>query len=261
MTLRSALLGTTVSAILLTCPLVPAAGQDAGQDTGIDLGLLGSGLSFDMPGTVEINALLEVNSIVMADTNFAMRLVGNRVEEENIARSTVIEDSGHDNIGIVSINQESGNMNNQANIRVLAITTAGQALQVMDATGVMELRDNYVQSSGPRETRIENSFHNTTGIVGVNQSAGNLNQEANVVALGFGLDMGPDTVVLGNAALAMVGTEADNTLIEDTTSPRQDVLTDSFTNFRGIAQVNQSSGDMNRLGNVVSVAVTVVTVP
>jgi hypothetical protein len=124
--------------------------------------------------------------------------------------------------------------------------------------GVQELRDNTVtvRDSGPRETRIVDSFQGGAGIVGINQSAGNLNQQLNVVAVGVGLLVGPDAIQLNDVMLEAVGGEGDNTLIEEgEAGPRELVVANSFTDFSGVAQVNQSTGDMNRVSNVVGLSI------
>jgi hypothetical protein len=43
--------------------------------------------------------------------------------------------------------------------------------------------------------------------------------------------------------------------------PRADILIDSFAGFRGVAQVNQSAGDLNVMGNYVGVSLTTLTPP
>ncbi|HET7853560.1 MAG TPA: hypothetical protein VFM04_03790, partial [Candidatus Methylomirabilis sp.] len=69
--------------------------------------------------------------------------------------------------------------------------------------------------------------------------------------------LGPEVVALGDAALGE--TIADNSA--SGSSNRADIITDSFAGFRGIAQVNQSSGDLNILGNTVGVSFTRINAP
>jgi hypothetical protein len=103
---------------------------------------------------------------------------------------------------------------------------------------------------------LTHSFEGTVGIVGVNQAEGNLNQQANV--LGVGLALSPEVVVLGDATLAEVHT--DNTLTPGPAGPRADIISTSFADFRGIAQIAQSSGDLNAIGNFLALSFSVVNV-
>ncbi len=67
--------------------------------------------------------------------------------------------------------------------------------------------------------------------------------------------------MLGDSELGAIGGPDDNTLVEDLENPRSDTLVNSFGGFTGLAQVNQSSGDLNRIGNVLGVSVGVVNIP
>lgn len=183
---------------------------------------------------------------------------GNTVIEENVLRTTVFENAGQNSVGILLFNQEAGNMNNQANVVVVAL---GQdaPVQLADIMGTQILTDNMAVSSGARETRISNAFNDTTGIVAINQSAGNLNQQVNILAMAMGETAGPDIVALADTTLDNVS-PGTNELVEDGVSPRKAYLTDSFTNFKGIGQVSMSAGDQNRIANAVSLSVVVMTI-
>jgi hypothetical protein len=163
-----------------------------------------------------------------------------------------------DGRGILSINQASGNLNNQANVRVLAFTDGEGVLYDLSlATSARSIKNTVISYGGEYENRISNSFGGAVGIVGVNQSAGSLNQQVNVVVLGIGVALGPEVVALGDADLG--GTIADNSVSSG--GNRSDIITDSFTGFRGIAQVNQSSGDLNIVTNSVGFSFTRINVP
>ncbi len=212
-----------------------------------------------MPGIGDVAALAGVASgAVTADVVLAQRAVGNIVTEENVSRSVVFAGSGNNHSGLLAVNQDAGNLSSQANIHAIAVSTGGAAVESLHVYGVQELRDNTVtvRDSGPRETRIVDSFQGGAGIVGINQSAGNLNQQLNVVAVGVGLLVGPDAIQLNDVMLEAVGGEGDNTLIEEgEAGPRELVVANSFTDFSGVAQVNQSTGDMNRVSNVVGLSI------
>ncbi len=212
-----------------------------------------------IPGIRDVAVLANAASgAVTADVVVSQRAVGNTVTEQNVSRSVVFAGSGNNHTGVLAINQEAGNLNSQANIHAIAVSTGGASVESLQVHGIQELRDNtvIVRDSGPRETRIENSFQGSTGIVGINQSAGNLNQQLNVVAVGIGLLVGPDAVQLNDVMLETIGGEADNALVEEgEAGPRDVVVANAFTDFSGVAQVNQSTGDMNRVSNVVGLSI------
>ncbi len=200
-------------------------------------------------------------AVVEAAGTVDQALIGNRVEEQNVTRRGVIQDSFQDNRGILNVNQAEGSLNNQAIVRVLTVGGADSLVHGLEIAGSARSLDNtLISSGGERENRISNSFGGTVGIVGANQSAGNLNQQANVLVLGLGAALGPEMVALGDATLGEIS--ARNTVKQEgPTGPRADILTDSFVGFRGIAQVNQSAGDLNVMGNYVGVSLTTLTLP
>jgi hypothetical protein len=53
---------------------------------------------------------------------------------------------------------------------------------------------------------------------------------------------------------------ANNTLTQGPAGPRTDVLSGSFADFRGIAQVSQSAGDLNAVSNFLGLSLTVMDV-
>ncbi len=188
-------------------------------------------------------------------------IIANWVEEQNVTRHALIQDAFQDNRGILSVNQAAGTLNNQAIVRVLTLGPVDMPIQGLDLAGSAQSLDNtLISSGGERENRISNSFGGMVGIVGANQSAGNLNQQANVLVLGLGAALGPEVVALGDATLGEIS--ARNTVKQQgPAGPRADILTDSFAGFRGIAQVNQSAGDLNHMGNFVGLSLTVLTLP
>jgi len=218
---------------------------------------LESGFIFTMPGVDAAAALAGPSpGAQSAEILFDQKVQGGTVEEENIVRQVLLVGAGRNNAGIVTINQDAGNMTNQANIIAIAFGAQAGEVLLTDLWGTQELTGNSatVRDSGPRETRIEDSFHGTTGIVAINQSAGNFNQQVNALAVAVGFSVGPEFVALGDSTLGAI--EADNELIEEgTQGPRTQVVADSFGGFHGIAQVNQSTGDLNRVANVMGVSV------
>jgi len=205
-----------------------------------------------------IEGVEAISSAVSADALVNQTLIGNRLVERDVISTSIMQDTFVDGRGILSVNQASGNISNQANVRVLAFTDGeGLLYDLSLATSARSIKNSVIVYGGEREDRISNSFGGAVGIVGVNQSAGSLNQQVNVVVLGIGVALGPGVVALGDATLGE--TIADNSA--SGSSNRADIITDSFTGFRGIAQVNQSSGDLNVLGNTLGFSFTRINVP
>ncbi len=236
--------------------IVSAAEDDTTKDGA------GSDLSVSVNTIVGVEAVVRAGAGALEGAAIAEQaLIGNRVEEQNAIRRVLIQDAFQDNQGILNVNQEAGNLNNQANVRVLAVGSADSLVEGLDFGGSSRGAHNtLISSGGEREDRIVNSFGGTAGIVGANQSAGNLNQQANVLILGIGAALGPEVVALGDATLGEVSA-LDTVKQKGAGGPRADIITDSFAGFRGIAQVNQSAGDLNSLRNVFGFSLTVVTLP
>jgi hypothetical protein len=195
------------------------------------------------------------------DIEAVQSLMGNSILDQGGNRSVDFIGSGNSLAGVLSINQEAGNMNQQANIRSIAIVMGdgGGGDVQLDINTIQELRDNRltVRLPGATSVTIDGSFNNGSGIVGINQTTGNLNQQLSVVAVGIGLNVGPDAIQVGDAQLGQIGTEADNRRSDDgTLDTGHNSLTNSFNDFSGIAQVSQVTGDMNRVTQVGGVSVT-----
>ncbi|MDH5738980.1 MAG: hypothetical protein OEY77_01495 [Nitrospira sp.] len=128
----------------------------------------------------------------------------NVVETVNILfRDARIEDSLNDNKGVVHANQAPGNMANQSNAFSLAVSLARGGVALAEADLGQVNRNNRVRESDSRgrdqgqpgfiginkRADIVASINGNTGVVGVNQSAGNMANQANVVSFsstGFG---------------------------------------------------------------------------
>jgi len=221
-----------------------------------------SGLLVTMPGLDEVTAIVDASAgIGSATIEATQSLVGNVLVVEGGESSVDFANSGNSLTGVLSINQEAGNMNQQANIRSIVIVDAGGGLAALslDVNTTQELvgNDLTLRDTGPRSVSITDSFNGGTGIVGINQSAGNLNQQLTAVVVGIGINAGPDTIQLGDAQLGQIGTDADNTLKEEgVQGPRTNTLSNSFNDFHGIAQISQTTGDMNRVSQSVGFSIT-----
>ena len=176
-------------------------------------------------------------------------------------RYAIIESSINDNKGIVGVNQDAGNMNNQANVVSIAVALepAAKLAAFANAQASAEQFNNLNNvtafedwTKGPYKVDlISNSIWRNLGIVGVNQSAGNMNNQANQVVLAVADNT---FVALSEADLGQFN--AVNTVYEFGTI-KTDTITNSINYNKGIVGVNQSAGNMNNQANVVSIAVTI----
>lgn len=104
----------------------------------------------------------------------------------------------------------------------------------------------------PRTNTItDTAFQYVTGVTGVNQSAGNLNNQDNAVALAVG---GDPTACLAESDLGMV--TANNVIAEIAVTKTDLITADAFSVATGVTSVNQSSGNCNNQANSVAVIVS-----
>jgi hypothetical protein len=116
----------------------------------------------------------------------------NRIEAVNLLfRDAIIERSVNDNIGVVHVNQAAGNNNNQLNELAIALglSGAGVALAEADLGQFNSGNTNWESDDGipspvgiNKLALINDSVNRNTGVIGVNQTAGNMANQANVVA-------------------------------------------------------------------------------
>ncbi len=109
---------------------------------------------------------------------------GNIVDSVNIVfREARIEGSINNNLGVVGVNQATGNMANQANnVGVAVALSIGVALAEADLG--QENSNNVVHERDVLKTAfLYNSVNGNKGIVGLNQSSGNMANQANVAGL------------------------------------------------------------------------------
>ncbi len=101
--------------------------------------------------------------------------------------------------------------------------------------------------------RIDRSFNGVAGIAQVNQSTGNFDNQANVVAMAVG---GTAEGGFGHLSASVGVIYKDNTIkVRDAVLGSH--ITNSFNNTSGIAQVNQSSGGLNNQHNVLAIGIGV----
>ncbi|MFP5496071.1 MAG: adhesin [Gammaproteobacteria bacterium] len=164
--------------------------------------------------------------------------------------SAVIDNSGKQYNGIVSINQAAGNQQQQLNSRAISAGSNSQAGGALSQTIGGAPAD---RSQNARVAIQGNSFSNGSGVLGVNQSAGASNQMINAVRIS--VNAGPQSIddsVMSQQNVAL----SPNSGFTSTTGSRQVVTSDqAFTGSRGVVQVNQSAGVGNRMANALNVQI------
>lgn len=162
-------------------------------------------------------------------------------------RTAEVVDSINANSGVIGVNQSPGNLNNQANLSAMAIIAGDK--QLATATGFATQASLFNEIYADRSVNtniISGSISDNNGIVGVNQSSGNINNQFNSAALAAGLDEITNGA-LGEATLKQVN--ADSFLVHVAVF-RSDVISGSINGNAGIVSVNQASGDMVNQANV-----------
>jgi hypothetical protein len=164
--------------------------------------------------------------------------------------SAVIDSSGAGYQGNLNVNQAAGDLQQQANTRAIAIGTDASATTRIN----QKLRTQVDPAMNARSSIQGNAFSNGNGALGVNQSSGAANQQANAMRLTISaqpLSMDDSALSQQNVALVKGSDSAGPTL------GNRQVNTDdqAFTGSRGLIQLNQSAGVGNRMGNTLSVRV------
>ncbi|MNZ17206.1 hypothetical protein D3C78_341940 [compost metagenome] len=176
-------------------------------------------------------------------------LVCGAAHADSINTST-IDNSGVGYNGNFSINQAAGDQQQQANARAIANGAPGQA--------TTQIRQRVLTSADLGQAATANidgrSFTNGSGALGVNQSAGAANQQANVMRISIGaVVQSIDDSMLSQQNVTL---SQDSGSGSSATGNRQVVTSDqAFAGSRGVVQLNQSAGVGNRMGNTLSIRV------
>jgi hypothetical protein len=122
--------------------------------------------------------------------------VGNYVHAVNLVfRDALITGSIDSNTGVVHVNQATGNNNNQANGLAIAVgLRPGGGVAIAEAdlgqfntyNTVLESNDaggGDAQVGINKSATITGSVNDNTGVIGVNQTVGNMANQANIVAI------------------------------------------------------------------------------
>ncbi|MDD1507486.1 adhesin [Pseudomonas sp. CNPSo 3701] len=152
--------------------------------------------------------------------------------------------------GNLSVNQAAGDLQQQANVRVISVGGTG-----VSASTVRQSIDQLPAGSAARNTQANidgNAFSGGNGVVGVTQAAGVGNQQVNVLSVT--LLAAPQS--LDDSVLAQSVTRADESFSATPVGERRAQMSnEAFSGSRGVVQLNQSSGIGNRTANHLSIRV------
>ena len=207
------------------------------------------------------------NSAAESDLIVDQQNIGNTVDHlgpdnpplkfESVSLAAAIVGSVNDNTGVVQLNQDTGNMVNQANVLSVAAVGSGVFVDSQAAAQQDNLRNTSNTQERPvafeaefaqKTALIANSVNRNTGVVGLNQNVGNMNNQLNAVSLAVGLEA---DFALADAALGQFNT--GNTVSEQGTI-RTATIRGSVNYNTGITGVNQATGNMNNQATVISFA-------
>ena len=203
-----------------------------------------------VPPTIDYNEIIEEYTVV--DPGHPAIPI-----EKNASINT---GAGNDSAGVTGINQSPGSLNNQGNAVSVSMAADGNAFLHAESAaekvngGVMDdntsgpMMNSVVASESVRTNTIDGALSGVDGILGVNQSAGSINNQDNAASLAVGSG---SMAALSEADLGMVNT--GNLSTEIGVKLADSLTNGALANASGIVGVNQSSGCMNNQANVVAV--------
>ena len=228
--------------------------------------------------TVEENILIDKDIDIFvtvdeeADKAAEAAAIGNQTNDNNEAcencaeKKALIRDSLIGNFGIINSNQATGNMNNQGNLVSVAVDAPEdngngngnnedpEYYGLANAQSSVEQKstENTIESINIlfRDAIIRDSINGNEGIVGVNQSSGNINNQMNATAIAASLE---GCVALSEADL---GQSTNNSTVTENDVLKTSLISGSVLNNTGVVFVNQTSGILGNQSNVLSLAVT-----
>ena len=171
-------------------------------------------------------------------------ITGNYMEETSALHESSLMSSFQGFKGLGATNQAAGNLNNQGTYIGFAMSGSNNALMTADVTLATRLENNTLvtRSAVYRATIGRQAFRGATGIVAVNQVAGNMNSQLKAITV----NMGNAAAVLNSSQLSQINT---NNNIERQGPMRAKVSLDegAFQDFRGVASVTQVAGNLNQV--------------
>lgn len=198
---------------------------------------------------------------------------------ENCAeKRDIIENSLNLNNGVVDVNQAAGNMNNQGNAVSISVDDRqvppdapeespkeGDSYAQAQAAAEQDNLNNIVDATNllEKSARITDSLNDNNGVVHANQSAGNMANQANALAMAVGFAEGGVSIAesdLGQLNAANTVLESGEEGPDDAADGfifKQATIENSVNGNSGVIGVNQTAGNMANQANVVSFAVVI----
>lgn len=234
----------------------------------------------EIPAAAEAQALLNVdntgNEVNGADPSDPTNQDPEPGDEYGIHLSAVIGGdllggSINDNTGVFGVNQDVGNMTNQANVVAVAgiadvfeafadaqahvdqensenTSTEFEILRDLNGDPITDPNADPATFLVNKLASITDSINRNTGVINVNQNSGNMQNQSNAVSAAIGVGA---LVALSDSDLGQVN--SDNH-VDEFETVKTATITGSINGNSGIVNVNQSTGNMNNQGNVVSLA-------
>lgn len=150
--------------------------------------------------------------------------------------------------GVIGVNMAAGDANAQANVRALVIggeiAVAGAHVEQKTDEAAMSAMPSFQQDHIGGE-----AFSSGSGLIGVNQTAGYGNAQANLVTIGLG--SAPQLASTAELGASHGGGEDTD---QGYTGRRSDIIDGhAFSGSQGVIQVNQSAGSANQVTNSIGV--------
>lgn len=191
-----------------------------------------------------------------------------RVDQNLNLQATIGGEAGgsiNANSGLILFNQDVGANTNQGNTIVIAadptadtvdgaavedgaLTTAQTYVDERTTFNDVVHREGQLAGVPQIQSAIVGSIEGNSGVVGVNQSAGAMNNQHNVLTAAIGTDA---AVALADAGLNQYN--AYN-VVEEVNTEKLDLIQSSINGNSGVVMVNQSSGNMNQQATIINLA-------
>jgi hypothetical protein len=199
---------------------------------------------------MRIDILAVALSLVVAVTvknSFAQSVV------PPISHSSISDAALAGSTGNIAMNNSAGFGNAQTNMAAISVS---DELAIANIGSHQQAADDLPGSRGSQLSEIgSNAFRNASGIIAVNQSSGNGNAQANLVAIAVGAvsEVSIDQLGRVNASRDMPANSSEST--EDSGNQVARIADSAFSGARGIVQVNQLAGSGNRSANVFALSI------
>jgi hypothetical protein len=171
-------------------------------------------------------------------------IIGNYVAETSTVHESSLMASFQGFKGLGATNQAAGNLNNQGTYIGFAATGNNNALMTTDVTLATKHENNSLIAGNAsyQATIGGQAFKGATGIVAVNQVAGNMNSQLKAITV----SLGNAAAVLNNSQLSQVNTN-NNIQVQGPMTAKVSLDDGTFQDFKGVASVTQVAGNLNQV--------------